>query len=82
MENKRVQLAKAAVHRAETSSHAAITPEEFREARNKLTAAKNDVSSAIADSSNTERIWLKDMEKRLDDARMYIQQKGNKPKYF
>lgn len=55
MGNKLFQLAKEAVYRAETSSN----PDDINK-------AKNQISSAFANSSAAEQMQLQELQQRLD----------------
>lgn len=81
MEKDNLQLAKAAVHRAETSAHAAITPEQYQEANTKIKVARNDVATAYSSSSSREQSHLHLMRDRLDSAEHYLKS-GRKIKYW
>lgn len=81
MGNKLFKLANAAVHRAETSSNAAMTPEEYSEATTKISVAKNDVSSAYANSTMAEKEQLQEMQQRLEKAEQSLHS-GRKIKYW
>lgn len=73
MSNKLFQLAEAAVHRAETSSHAIVNGNELREAKTKIAVAKNDVSSAYANSTTAEKEQLRELQDRLEQCEQYIE---------
>lgn len=68
MGNKLFQRAKEAVYRAETSAHAAFTTEDYKEAQSKINVAKNEISSAFANSSHAEQHQLQELQQRLDSA--------------
>ncbi|HHY72512.1 MAG TPA: DUF3813 domain-containing protein [Bacillus bacterium] len=67
MGNKLFQLAKEAVHLAETTTMAATTPNHFQEAQTNIDKAKNQISSAFANSTSAEQMQLQELQQRLDE---------------
>ncbi|WLR51542.1 DUF3813 domain-containing protein [Bacillus tianshenii] len=65
MSNKLFQLAEEAVHRAE---QAVQQPQSDAETQQALATAKNNLSSAFAQSSNAERAQLRELQQKLDQA--------------
>lgn len=79
MGNNLFQRAKSAVHRADTSAHSAITSGKHEEAQTYINVAKNEVSSAFANSTPAEQGQLQELQQRLDEAQAYLS--SNKAKH-
>lgn len=60
MGNKLFQLAKEAVHLAETSTNSAALQAQ-------IDKAKNSISSAFANSTSAEQLQLQELQQRLDE---------------
>ena len=68
MGNKLFQLAKDSVYNAESSSQKAVTPVEYQNAIKKIKIAKNNISSAFANSTTAEKIQLQQLQQQLENA--------------
>ncbi|WP_017754585.1 DUF3813 domain-containing protein [Calidifontibacillus oryziterrae] len=68
MGNRLFQLAKSAVHNVETSVQSASSNPNLTEVQAKIKVAKNELSSAFANSSFAEKQQLQELQQRLDKA--------------
>ncbi|WP_458414355.1 DUF3813 domain-containing protein [Schinkia sp. CFF1] len=72
MGNKLFQLAKEAVFLAENSANFASTPEQYHTAQTNIENAKNQISSAFANSTPAEQMQLQELQQRLDEVQNNI----------
>jgi flagellar biosynthesis chaperone FliJ len=67
LSNKLFQLAKEAVHKAEQQLQNASTEEDIDDAIQYVETAKNNLSSAFANSTTAERQQLQQYQQQLDE---------------
>jgi exonuclease VII large subunit len=67
MGNKLFQQAREAVQQAETTTNAMMGEAEYGNATSKIEIAKNNLSSAFANSTNAEKEQLQALQQRLEE---------------